>query len=453
MNQLSIKGVFFMRFARFMKQPLLCLLVVAVASCSGEQDTGGKGAKSAAGTAQSTEGFYGWESVTFMNSFTRLDIVPELGGKIMGYEPIGQQILWHNPVHEGVIDYFQENDLGEPFRNTGGAKVWPAPQGKWGGPPDRVLDGLPYEFTREGSVITLTSPEDNGKGRTGLQFINQYSLIPGSTIATLNLSMKNVIDRPVEWALWSLATIPVKSSGTIYVPVDDGDWNQMHGEADPEQWRGVKNGLFSARFTPSIGKVGMKVREGWAAWHDPEREIVYALLFTVEKGADYPHGGHHFEIWSTGEVKNEAGIVDLSLANMELEVLGPLTKLNPGEMKDMEVQWAVCRCSNVVDVVPLGVISEEITMDEEKTVTGKFGVFYSGYLEEYFIDKDGNKKGRTKVMDVSPLTEAQFKRNPILPANADRLLYQIRRYDHSLVGVIAEIKLGEFDPQEVFDKK
>ena len=430
-----------MRLTNFQGKIVLILFFFAVCSCSQDSSKDKKDSISGKDFIGTSEGFYGWDSIILRNSYTRLDVVPELGGKIIGYNPIGLQILWHNPAHEGEIEIFQHNDFGEEFINVGGAKVWPAPQGEWGGPPDRILDGSPYTYTFDGKTITVTSPEDDGINRTGLQYNHRYSLMPSSTIVNINLSMTNIVDYSIEWSLWHLATVPVNRNFTLYVPVDNGNWNIMHGEENSNQWLGVENGLFRARYNKLIGKAGMKVREGWAAWHDEENGVVYALLFPLKEDAEYPHGGHNFEIWSTGEIINPDGSPAAEMSYMELEVLGPLTKLAPGESSSLDVKWGVCRCSGVKRVLPFGVIVEEIKIDDEGRVTGKFGVFRTGTLEQFLLDKNGEKRGRERLMEVSPLSEVTLNSKPNLPSDAVAIRYQLRDSDDIVIGVFGEVKV------------
>jgi len=430
-----------MRLTKFPEKIILILLFFTVCSCSQDRDKDKGDSISGKGFIETSEGFYGWDSIILRNSYTRLDVVPELGGKIIGYNPVGLQILWHNPVHKGEIELFQQNDFGKEFINVGGAKVWPAPQGKWGGPPDRILDGSPYSYSFDGKTITVTSPEDDGVDRTGLQYNHRYSLMPSSTIVNINLSMTNIVDRPIEWALWHLATVPVDRNFTVYVPVDKGNWNVMHGEENSNQWLGVENGLFRARYNKLVGKAGMKVREGWAAWHEEENNVVYALLFPVDEDAEYPHEGHNFEIWSSGEIINPDGSPAAEMSYMELEVLGPLTKLAPGQSASLDVKWGTCRCSGVKRVLPFGVIVEEIKIDDDGLVTGKFGVFQAGTLEQFLLGKDGEKRGRDRLMEVSPLGEVRLNIKPDLPKDTVAIRYQIRDADDNVIGVFGEIKL------------
>ncbi len=345
-----------MHIIRFFGTSFLLVLIIVFFSCSEDQAKKTAYKSSETNILEDVEGFHGWDSITLRNAFIRLDVVPDLSGKILGYEAAGYQVMWHNPLLEGEIEPFQRNDLGQEFINTGGAKIWPAPQDKWGGPPDRILDGLPYTYIFDGPEITVTSPEDSGDGRTGLQFEHTFSLKPSSTIVEMNLTMTNVVDHSVDWALWHLATIPGMSNSTVYVPVKDGNWDLMVGKEDSDQWLGVDDGMFRAKFNKTTGKVGMKVSEGWAAWHDEENDVVFALMFPVKKGVEYPHGGHNFEIWSNGAVNKSDGVFSPEMAHMELEVLSPLTRLLPVESASLNLLWSVCHSLNVKNVFRVVVV-------------------------------------------------------------------------------------------------
>jgi len=441
-----------MRFKETLTTVLMTVFVLFCA-CSGDGDK--KDSKSGGEQRQllmSDETFHGWESEKFRNAFIRLDVVPALGGKIMGYEFQGDQILWHDTTREGELYGSEGYGFGESFFNPGGAKVWPAPQGwggegEWPGPPDNVLDGSPYEINREDGVITVTSPSDTGEGRSGLRFEHSYSLRKSSSITDLSLSMSNVVDRQVTWGLWHLATVPVDRELTVYVPVDEGDWSVLYGDEDNPQWLGVEDGLFRARYEQRVGKVGMKTREGWAAWHDEENDIVFALMFPVEKGKTYPDGGSNFEIWTSGAGTFKANGRDFTTeyspesANMELEVLGPLTALKPGENATLELQWGVCRCSGVKRVLSHGVVAEEPVFDGER-ITAKFGVFSGGYLQEVYFDSSGNQKGFRNVMQISPISELIINRTiDSIEGYADIVRFQIQPFDKSEPGILGEVKI------------
>jgi hypothetical protein len=432
---MSIKTVFV--------QTVMILILLTFCSCTGDssKDTK-KVSKSKKITIEKTESFFGWNSTSLVNLFARIDVVPEIGGRIIGYKANTYQVLWHNPAYEGQIEIFQRNERGKPYIDPGGAKVWPAPQDKWQGPPDNILDCSSYTYTNDGTTITVTSPKDNASNRTGLQFIHAYTLTPFSSLVNLNLSMSNIIDRQIEWALWHLVTIPVDKKFTVYVPAEKNGWDVMLGEDKGTQWLGIENNLFRARYNKINGKIGFKVREGWLAMHNEEKNIVFAMFFPLKKGVQYPHGGHNVEIYSSGEIKDSpkdsTGASSASMEFMELEVLGPVTKLSPGGSDSLNIRWGVCSASGIEKVTQVGVVAERITVSDDKIVTGKFGVFYTGALQEYFIDKNGNKKGRDIIMDVSPLNEIVLKRELSIPKDAYAVQYQILGTDRNIIGIIDE---------------
>ena len=433
--------------------PIVVIMIVSftlMCSCSGDDKAQTKKTGEAKQIIMADEGFYGWNALTLRSAFARIDVVPDLGGKIMGYEVRGFQILWHDAQREGELYSNEGYGYGQSFFNPGGAKVWPAPQGwsgsgTWPGPPDNVLDGSPYTYESDASKITVISPEDTGEGRSGLQFKHTYSLINSSSVVDLKLSMTNVVNRQLKWSLWHLATVPVDRPVTVYVPVNKGDWHVIFGDEKNPQWLDVENGLFRARYDKQVGKVGMKAREGWAAWHDEQNNMVFALLFPVTRGAQYPDDGSNFEIWTNGsgtytannqQIKSE---YSPDTASMELEVLGPLTALSPGSSATLDVKWGACNCSGVVSVKSHGVVAQNPVINNG-FIEAKFGVFYGGFLQEVYLDKNGKQKGFKNVMEVSPLGEVIIHQElEKYSSFCEGVRYQLKPYGQESSGVLGEI--------------
>ncbi len=431
------------------------IAALAVFSCSGETDKQDAKRetpqKKVAGVAVQEE-FHGWESLTLMNSITRLDIVPELGGKIMGYSIHGYQLLWHDPVNEGLVDTDQGYGFGEHFFNPGGAKVWPAPQGwsgagQWPGPPDNVIDSAVYEADYDEEAIIVTSPADSAPGRSGLQFTHRYSLVNNSSLVDLHLTMKNVVDHPVTWSLWHLATMPVDRDCSIIVPTTDNGWRVMFGSEDNPAWKGVENGFFNAKYEKQVGKVGISTTDGWAAWRDNETNMTFVMMFPLNKNKKYPDNGSIVEIWANGGGTYESNHQTFNpeyspeTAFMELEVLGPLTKLAPGESASMDVRWGVCRCSDVIDVNDAGVVIEKPYLDGTG-IHGKFSTFYRGELWASYMRNDGKRMSYYKIMGVTPFNEItlQIPYDDITTWKADKILFQVRDENDEHI-TIAEVAL------------
>ncbi len=442
-----------MKFRRWLMFAVAMNSLILMTSCSKDEQTG-RTDRTKTVARVVADGIYGWDSLVLRNQYVRLDVVPTLGGKIMGFGLHGYQVLWHDTTREGEVVNDQGYGFGEKFFNPGGAKVWPAPQGwngpgEWPGPPDNVLDSAPYNFDTTDKSITVTSPEDNSEGRTGLQFKHDYSLFPFSSSARLALSMKNVVNRQVRWSLWHLATLPVDRRCTVYAPVDNGDWHVIFGEKDNPQWLGVENGLFRARYDRRVGKVGLKAREGWVAWHDEENNIVFAMLFPVEKGKEYPDGGSNIELWTTGAGTIHANNRDVQYeyssdtAMMEIEVLGPLTSLSPGASSSMDVIWGVTRCSGVKRVTSSCVVVDELTFDKTNGIQGRFGVFYAGNLQTVYLGDNGEILSVNNLSSVSPISEVVIDQSidKIITWRAKSVRFQIRGSSTDDIHVIGEVRI------------
>jgi len=429
MNRLSIMKGYGKLFLLF--------LTAGLCACSGERraDQSEKFAVSSRPEVLLNQTFFGWESVAVHNDLVRLDIVPDLGGKIMGYEFQGSQIIWHDQSIEGRVDQDQGYGRGGNWVNPGGAKVWPAPQGQgegqWPGPPDDVLDSGIYTCTIENNAVTVISPEDDAEGRSGLRYTHTYSLVPDSTIVNLDLTMTNIVDRSVTWSLWQLSTLPVDRPITISVPVNQGQWHVMFGDEDNPQWEGVRKGLFHARYQNITGKVGMSAREGWAAWHDDQTQTAFVMLFQLDDSAEYPDRGSQVEIWMLGSdnpVKN----------NVELEVLGPLEELAPGESAALNIQWGVCRCSAVKKAGPAGIIAQEPRLTGG-VIEGSLAVFYRGTLQALYQNTEGLEIGSSDLTAVSPTSEIRIAhRVSDMPAGTATVIFRLLDKDRAIIGDLAE---------------
>ena len=100
------------------------------------------------------EGAYrGWKTIRLRNGLVELQVLPDIGGRIIQFKLGSKEFLWVNPRLAGKLP--KPNGLAADggWFNVGGDKLWPAPQGwdsdrQWPGPPDAVLDGQPYRLER-----------------------------------------------------------------------------------------------------------------------------------------------------------------------------------------------------------------------------------------------------------------------------------------------------------------
>ena len=143
----------------------------------------------------------------FAGNGVELQIVPEIGGRIIQFTLAGKEFLWVNPRLAGKMPPSGGLDADGGWLNFGGDKLWPAPQGwdndrQWPGPPDAVLDGQPYraESLAGGAAARLTSRDDP---RSGIRFSRTLVRFPAATACNFEATMKNIDTKPRRWGIWA----------------------------------------------------------------------------------------------------------------------------------------------------------------------------------------------------------------------------------------------------------
>ncbi|MBN1293529.1 MAG: hypothetical protein JXB48_16940, partial [Candidatus Latescibacteria bacterium] len=126
-------------------------------------------------------------------------------------------------------------------------------------------------------------------------------------------------------------------------------------------------------------------------------------------------------------------------AFMELEVMGPMASLKPGGSSSLDITWGACKCSGVVSVKSHGVVAQKPEVIGD-FIEAKFGVFYGGFLQEVYIDKNGKQKGYKNVMEVSPLSEVIVHQEyQKIVSYGYGIRYQLKAYGQETPGVLGEL--------------
>lgn len=386
--------------------------------------------------------FQGWQACYLENEFITLVAVPDIGGRVMGYDLGPYPFLFVDPDLAGKI-FSPEENVGDgslaAWKNYGGDKTWPSPQGwetdeQWHGPPDPVLDSGQYnlaalESDNGSALVRMVSPPDL---RTGVQITRQFSIRPGSSRVQLDLSFRNIKDNPILWSIWDVVQLraerPLPGGGWTYDPacavttplnaesrfskgftVIFGDENNPQWQADREE------GLFTAKYLWEIGKVGIDSPAGWIAFSNSKEGYAFAERFDYDPDGDYPDNGVTVECWTVG-----AGIVanldyaDSSIYLMETEVLSPLRTIQPGQVATFSIEWGACRCPGpIVEVKAAGCTAKPLVATKVNghiQLTGQFGVFDAGDLLLVWNDGQGNDLGRQRLSPVDPMAAINLDR-------------------------------------------
>jgi hypothetical protein len=285
-----------------------------------------------------------------------LGVVPTLGGRLLSIRASGRELLWRNarlltdelqPV-PGHVPTPVSGSLGD-WRNYGGDKTWPAPQGwsspnEWAGPPDPVLDSGRYDVdaveTPESVVLTVTSAPDP---RTGLQLSRTLTLGDGSGFGW-QLTARNISDHDVTWSLWNVTQLA--GGGTVEIAVDDAFTDPVPlviGTGVPS-WRRTAPGTVRVGPQDVVGKLGFPHAAGRMSYR--RDDVCASWQFDVDDKATYPDGGSRTEVWM--EHPQPAPLASLDGLDppdriVECEALSPLTTLGSGDTMTFELTMTVHR--------------------------------------------------------------------------------------------------------------
>ncbi|MFN8482299.1 MAG: DUF4380 domain-containing protein [Anaerolineae bacterium] len=388
--------------------------------------------------------FRGWDAVYLRNGLVTLAAVPDIGGRIMAYDLAGYPFLFVDPTLAGQL-FSPEENWGDgslnAWKNYGGDKTWPAPQGwegddQWHGPPDPVLDSGRYRLADLGATadrawLEMVSAADP---RTGVQIGRKVTLLAGASRVNLELTFTNTLDRVTRWSIWDVVQLraerlldggglAAETACAVSVPLNPRSrfargYNVMFGAADNPQWQvDAANQLFIAPYLWEIGKVGIDSAAGWVAFSNDAAGCAFTASFDVADGAEYPDGGATVEAWTVG--RGKVGNFDYERSPvylMEIEVLSPLFTFAPGESRTFSIRWGACRCDGpVVAVTSAGCVAAPLRAEQTSDgvrLSGAFGVFDPGALQVAAQDAQGQP---LKTLDVQAV-------NPMTPIHLDMLL-------------------------------
>lgn len=394
--------------------------------------------------------FHDWPAAVLENDIVRLVAIPDIGGRVMALDLGPYAYFFVDPDLAGKLFTAEENQ-GDgslaAWKNYGGDKTWPAPQGwdndqQWHGPPDPVLDSGRYtldvlQSDGDRAVLRMVSPADPV---TGVQIARQFELRRGSSQVAVLLTFTNVKESPIRWSIWDVVQLRAERevdgrvqpdpSCIVTAPLNPqsrfaGGYNVMFGEEDNPQWSvDHDRDLFIARYQWEIGKVALDSLGGWIAFNQGTDGYAFVERFAVEPDADYPDDGATIECWTVGA--GQVANLDYSATSiylMETEVLGPLRTIQPGEATSFSLTWDACLCPGpIVDVADAGCVAvplQAIVLDDDFVrLRGQFGVNAAGYLSLVWL---GSQDGQFETMSlgaVDPLTAVLLDRVVPIPMGA-----------------------------------
>jgi hypothetical protein len=258
----------------------------------------------------------------------RLQVATTYGPRIVSLRlDEGPELFARLPEHV-VIEH---PDSGV-YRFHGGHRLWVAPEVP---AVTYAFDDHPCEVSSSANGFTVTAPAD------AAGFVKQIQVTPQGDSLAVEHRLTNAGQAPVVAAAWSITQFPL--DGTALMPVvgtDKDDPFQADASiivwpytnmGDPRlSWMG-RLALIEATVGPRF-KIGSSPRPGRLGYHRD------GYLFVKEVPVN--DGGAYADRGAVGQVFVEDNFC-------ELESLGALTNLQPGESLSHRETWQAAECANL----------------------------------------------------------------------------------------------------------
>ncbi len=295
------------------------------------------------------------------NRELRLVFWPSCGGRLISAAIDGVELLWRNPEFLDADGLVRPRESWTPldttmgsWANVGGSKTWPAPQGwsgahEWPGPPDEVLDSGAWTAERlahaDGSTtVIMTSQADP---RTGLRVERCFAVPATGRTFSQRTRFTNTHDRRITWSIWEVCQVDTREcydGGRVRVGVDGDEppvvQFRAFGEPDVGTLHDRERHIPVQRV---VGKLGLTDANRFVRLDRPDGASV-EIAFDAQAGAVYPDGGSRVELWlqyPLSDPLSQVGGLHPRADYLELEVLGPLVTLHPGESTDLSLGWTL----------------------------------------------------------------------------------------------------------------
>jgi hypothetical protein len=418
---------------------------------------GAHAASSPSCTVQETN-YGGWKAEQLANQWVKLEIVPQLAGRLMQVTFGDHDFLFVNDQLKG--QYNPPDAAQHRWYNYGGDKIWPMPEGSqdeqhWAGAGGEPLDDMPFELQvlSKGTTcaVRLTGPADP---QIGQQYIRDISITGDSPAISFHAVMKNVSGYPQSWSEQSVSQYNAAAPGdsTTFNPDFWGVTpanpassylNGFHvrtGTAGNSGYS-VADGLFRVHWNNMGGEVWIDSPGGWVAVVDGTTNYTMVERMKYQPTANYPD--KTTVIFFTTGARNRpqppaaappagapnaaqaAGPVRPPIYYMEAEVNSPVVELAPGESYAMDTEWYPTRMgSDFKTTTYSGAVGQPLAVagtPNGLVLTGSFGVFYSGQLVAHFYNRGGEAIGTAPAGDVAPLQPVNLQATVQAPPETARV--------------------------------
>jgi hypothetical protein len=275
--------------------------------------------------------FGNWKKAfSVSNDAVQLVVSTEVGPRILFYGFRGEENEFHEiPHHSG-------RGGDRIFRVYGGHRLWVSPEVAR----TYYADNFPVSVRRRGKSFVFTAPPESEPPGTNLQKEIEIKLADAGPQVTVTHRIRNLGARATRMAPWALTMMAGGGKAILPLPLRapiSAERLLPEGVlalwcytdlADP-RWRIGTNYIQLRQEWNSASKfkeqmTGIFNPHGWGVYF--RNGHLFVKKAEAETGAKYPDFGCNFELYTDRHA-------------LELETLGPLRSLKPGETAEHEERW------------------------------------------------------------------------------------------------------------------
>ncbi|MFW6436785.1 MAG: hypothetical protein ACOCYZ_04050 [Halococcoides sp.] len=211
---------------------------------------------------------------------------------------------------------------------TGGHRLWHAPESI---PRTYVPDDEPVTVEHLDRGVRLTAPTQS---ETGVRKAITVEMTPDRPVVELTHELTNEGLWPIEFAPWGVTVC--RAGGRAVLPIEGGDPDQNLPDRSVVYW--PYTDVADDRFDRVAGhllveqapgpdcKIGVTGDDGWGAYVRDGTALIKQI--DTDPTASYPDAGSRVEVYVADDL-------------LELETLGPIGTVDPGETVRHRETWSI----------------------------------------------------------------------------------------------------------------
>ncbi len=267
----------------------------------------------------------GWKNCyRISNDIIDLIITGDIGPRIIRFGFIGEENEFKE--YEDMLG----KTGGDEWRIYGGHRLWHAPEAK---PRTYFPDNFPVTIEQHSSFIRVIAPFET---TTGIAKEMDIELSPNQPSVKITHRLINKNLWAIELAPWALSVMAQGGKAIVPLPPRGSHEENLlptnsitlwaYTDMSDKRWHWTSKYIMlsqdSSAKTPQ--KIGVMASSGWACYI--RNNHLFVKQFNFDNSAIYPDFGCSVEIFTNADM-------------LELETLGPMTKLEPNQSAEHVEYW------------------------------------------------------------------------------------------------------------------